>query len=141
MVVSSLSLIYHNNSYFPSHLGLNQVLHFSFVATEYLLIVSSFLLILQDTFLGEILGAVFLADHSKLNPTVQIKPITILTGNLRQDGQIRVDKTNGKLVHVVENLDSEAYYNQFAYLLGNKRQSAVIGSFEEQKKLWSTPPK
>ncbi|WOL01824.1 hypothetical protein Cni_G10541 [Canna indica] len=93
-----------------------------------------------DMFLGELLGAVFLVDHSKLNPIVQKKPITVSTGSINKDGQIRVDKRYGKLVNIVDNLDSEAYYNVFADLLGDKKQSAVIGSFEEQKKIWSTPP-
>lgn len=92
-------------------------------------------------FLGELLGAVFLVDHSKLNPVIETKPITVLTGSMSQDGEIRVDKRHGKPVDIVDDLDSEAYYNAFASLLGDKKQSAVVGSYEEQKKLWSTPPK
>lgn len=95
-------------------------------------------LVLQEIFLGELLGAVFLVDHSKLNPVMQIKPIRVLTGNLSQDGQITVDKC-GKSVNILDSFDSEAYYNVFADLLGDKRQSAVIGSFDEQKKMWSKP--
>lgn len=60
---------------------------------------------------------------------------------MSQDGEIRVDKRHGKPVDIVDDLDSEAYYNAFASLLGDKKQSAVVGSYEEQKKLWSTPPK
>ncbi|CAD5171795.1 unnamed protein product [Musa acuminata subsp. malaccensis] len=92
----------------------------------------------MEIFLGELLGAVFLVDHSKLNPVMQIKPIRVLTGNLSQDGQITVDKC-GKSVNILDSFDSEAYYNVFADLLGDKRQSAVIGSFDEQKKMWSKP--
>ncbi|XP_074592724.1 nucleoside hydrolase 3-like isoform X3 [Curcuma longa] len=94
-----------------------------------------------DMFLGELLGAVFLVDHSKLNPVIETKPITVLTGSMSEDGQIRVDERHGKPVDIVDDLDSEAYYNVFASLLGDKKQSAVVGSYEEQKKLWSAPPK
>ncbi|KAG6527432.1 hypothetical protein ZIOFF_009534 [Zingiber officinale] len=93
-----------------------------------------------DMFLGELIGAVFLVDHSKLNPVIETKPIKILTGSMSEDGQIRVDERHGKPVDIVDDLDSEAYYNVFASLLGDKKQSAVIGSYEEQKKLWNTPP-
>ncbi|CAL9770294.1 unnamed protein product, partial [Musa acuminata subsp. burmannicoides] len=42
----------------------------------------------MEIFLGEVLGAVFLVEHSKLNATMQTEKITILTGNLSLDGQI-----------------------------------------------------
>ncbi|URE49425.1 Inosine-uridine preferring nucleoside hydrolase [Musa troglodytarum] len=95
----------------------------------------------MEIFLGEVLGAVFLVEHSKLNPTMQTEKITVLTGNMSLDGQITVDKRYGKLVNIVDEFDSEAYYKLFADLLGDKQQSAVIGSFDEQQKIWRTPPK
>ncbi|URE46192.1 Inosine-uridine preferring nucleoside hydrolase [Musa troglodytarum] len=95
----------------------------------------------MEIFLGEVLGAVFLTEHSKLNATMQTEKITVLTGNMSRDGQITVDKSNGKLVNIVDEFDSEAYYKLFADLLGDKQQSAVIGSFDEQQKIWRTPPK
>ncbi|RWV88850.1 hypothetical protein GW17_00049035 [Ensete ventricosum] len=110
----------------------------------HLLFVPSFSLccLLQEIFLGEVLGAVFLVEHSKLNPTVQTKKVTVLTGNVSLDGQITVDKSYGKLVNIVDEFDSEAYYKLLAdLLLGYKQQSAAIGSFDEQRKIWSTPPK
>lgn len=81
-----------------------------------------------------------MVDQDKLNTRMQMKPITVLTGDLSQDGQIAVDR-NGKLVHILDDFDTEEYYEQFANLLGEKQQSAVIGSFDEQKRIWSTPPK
>lgn len=99
-----------------------------------------FLVVLQEIFLGEVLGAVFLVEHSKLNPTMQTEKITVLTGNMSLDGQITVDKRYGKLVNIVDEFDSEAYYKLFADLLGDKQRSAVIGSFDEQHKIWRTPP-
>ncbi|RZC73121.1 hypothetical protein C5167_048601 [Papaver somniferum] len=95
----------------------------------------------MDTFLGEILGAVILASDQHLNPAYQVKPVKVLaTGNLSEDGQIVIDEKHGKFVKVLETLNEQRYYGEFANLLGEKMQSAVIGSFREQKKMWSTRP-
>ena len=92
----------------------------------------------QSIFLGEILGAVILANDHLLNPTIQVKPITLLaTGDVSEDGQIVIDRNHGKLVNILDNLDPEAYYDHFSNLLGSKTQSAVIGSFYDQKRVWS----
>ncbi|MCL7045280.1 hypothetical protein MKW94_007550 [Papaver nudicaule] len=94
----------------------------------------------MGTFLGEILGAVFLAGDQHLNPTCAVKPVKVLaTGDLSKDGQTIIDEKHGKPVNIVERVNSQKYYAAFANLLGQKLQSAVIGSFEEQKKMWSTP--
>lgn len=95
----------------------------------------------QDTFLGEILGAVILASDQHLNPVYQVKPVKVLaTGNLSEDGQIVVDEKHGKFVKILETLNEQRYYGEFAKILGEKMQSAVIGSFREQKKIWGTRP-
>ncbi|KAJ8622577.1 hypothetical protein MRB53_031106 [Persea americana] len=92
----------------------------------------------MSIFLGEILGAVILANDHLLNPTIQVKPITLLaTGDVSEDGQIVIDRNHGKLVNILDNLDPEAYYDHFSNLLGSKTQSAVIGSFYDQKRVWS----
>ncbi|KAI3982528.1 hypothetical protein MKX01_031267 [Papaver californicum] len=80
----------------------------------------------MDTFLGEILGAVILGSDQHLNPAYQVKPV----------------KKHGKFVKILETLspNEQRYYGEFANLLGEKMQSAVIGSFREQKKTWSTRP-
>lgn len=94
----------------------------------------------MGTFLGEILGAVFLAGDQHLNSTCVVKPVKVLaTGDLSKDGQIIIDEKHGKPVKIVESVDNQKYYAAFANLLGEKMQSAVIGSFDEQKKMWSTP--
>eukprot|EP00268_Persea_americana_P016416 TRINITY_DN17783_c0_g1_i6.p1 TRINITY_DN17783_c0_g1~~TRINITY_DN17783_c0_g1_i6.p1 ORF type:complete len:889 (+),score=153.08 TRINITY_DN17783_c0_g1_i6:229-2895(+) len=94
----------------------------------------------MNIFLGEILGAVVMANDRLLNPTIQAKPITVLAnGDISKDGQIVIDKNHGRLVNIVENLDPEAYYDHFSNLLGDKMQSAVIGSFYNQKSIWSRP--
>lgn len=96
----------------------------------------------QDTFLGEILGAVVLAsDDSILNSTFQLKPIKVsATGVESEDGQITIDKNQGKPVKILEDLDDMVYYDLFATRLGDEKQSAVIGSFDEQRRIWSTSP-
>ncbi|WCJ23642.1 inosine-uridine preferring nucleoside hydrolase family protein [Euphorbia peplus] len=96
----------------------------------------------MDTFLGEILGAVIFGDaRSLLNPVLQMKPIKIVAGGIQsKDGQTVLDEKQGKLIKVLENVDSEAYYDVFAKQLGKKKQSAVIGSFNEQKRIWSRQP-
>lgn len=96
----------------------------------------------QDTFLGEIIGAVALAgDDSSLKPTMKLKHIRVIAEGIEsRDGQIAVDKKQGKFVKVLENLDPVAYYDIFANELGKKKQSAVVGSFNDQKRIWSTPP-
>lgn len=95
----------------------------------------------QDTFLGEILGAVILACDQHLNPTFKVKPVNVsATGDVSKDGQTIIDAVHGKLVKVIESVDNRKYFAEFANLLGEKKQTAVIGSFNQQKRIWSTPP-
>lgn len=71
---------------------------------------------------------------------MNLVPIRVIADNTSRGGQIAIDKESGKLVNILDHFDTKSYYTRFANLLGNKKQSAVIGSFDEQKKLWSTPP-
>lgn len=81
-------------------------------------------------------------DYSSLNPTFEVKSIRVFAEGVEsKDGQILVDRKQGKLVRVLDNLDPMAYYNIYAYRLGNKKQSAVIGSFDEQRRIWRTKSK
>ncbi|CAJ1941130.1 unnamed protein product [Sphenostylis stenocarpa] len=95
----------------------------------------------MGTFLGEILGAVVLADsYSGLNPKFGVKPIKVLAdGNESSDGKIVVDEKGGKLVRILSSVDAKAYQSLYANRLGLKEQSAKIGSFEEQWRRWSHP--
>ncbi|KAI9187118.1 hypothetical protein LWI28_024626 [Acer negundo] len=94
-----------------------------------------------DTFLGEILGVVILGGHSHLNLTYNFKPLKIVAdGDISNVGQIIIDKEQGKLVKVMESVNVAAYYDHFAEVLRDQNQSAVIGSFHEQEKIWNTPP-
>ncbi|XP_073151504.1 nucleoside hydrolase 3-like isoform X1 [Henckelia pumila] len=92
-----------------------------------------------DMFLGEILGAVILAgDHSVLNASFGVKKVQVLASGVEsEDGQIIIGKNNGNSVRILENVDFLAYYNAFANQLGEQKQSAVIGSFEEQRRQWN----
>ncbi|KAM4126682.1 hypothetical protein ACJW30_02G033100 [Castanea mollissima] len=94
----------------------------------------------MDIFSGEIIGAVAVASDLKL--TVQVKPVKIFAEGIEsKDGQTVIEEKDGKLVKILENVNPTAFYDLFASRLGDMKQSAVIGSFDEQKRLWSTPPK
>ncbi|KAK6130384.1 hypothetical protein DH2020_035889 [Rehmannia glutinosa] len=96
-----------------------------------------------DIFLGEILGAVILAgNNSFLKTTYAANNVEVLaTGVESEDGRIIIDKKRGSYVKVLENVDPMACYDTFANQLGDEKQSAVIGSFEEQRRIWSGPHK
>ncbi|KAK7348185.1 hypothetical protein VNO80_22735 [Phaseolus coccineus] len=95
----------------------------------------------MGTFLGEILGAVVLADsNSGLDPKFEEKPIKVLAdGNESSDGKVVVDEKGGKLVRILSSVDAKAYHSLYANKLGHEEQSAQIGSFEEQRRRWSHP--
>ncbi|XP_057771880.1 nucleoside hydrolase 3-like [Salvia miltiorrhiza] len=89
-----------------------------------------------EMFLGEILGAVVVAGNdSYLKTTYGMRKVKVLeNGALSEDGEM-------SSVRVVDDVDSSACYDSFAARLGGKEQSAVIGSFGEQRRLWSSPQK
>ncbi|KAL3505811.1 hypothetical protein ACH5RR_031193 [Cinchona calisaya] len=93
----------------------------------------------MDTFLGEILGAVILAgDQSTLESTFEVKIVKIFAQGVEsKDGQMTIDEKEGKSVKVLKNVNPKAYYNLFASQLGDKKQSAVVGSFDKQRRIWS----
>ncbi|KAK1696700.1 hypothetical protein QYE76_013397 [Lolium multiflorum] len=94
-----------------------------------------------DIFLGEVLGAVYMVQGSDLKSSVKLKPISVVANTTeRTDGQIVISKQSTKLVKVLSHFNDEIYYNRLANSLANKKQSAVIGSFEEQMAIWSRPP-
>ncbi|GLT42030.1 hypothetical protein SLA2020_160540 [Shorea laevis] len=95
-----------------------------------------------DIFLGEIFGAVLLgSDHSVLKPTFEENNIRVISeGNESIDGQIVIDERQGKSVKVLRNVDPVACYDLFANRLSDEEQSAVLGSYDEQTKIWRTPP-
>lgn len=91
--------------------------------------------------MGEILGAVILtADQQTLNTTFQIRHLKVhATGQIFKDGQIIDDTEQRKSFKVLEKFDHVSYYDEFANRLTDVTQSAVIGSFDEQKRNWRTP--
>uniref|UniRef100_N1R4D4 Inosine/uridine-preferring nucleoside hydrolase domain-containing protein n=1 Tax=Aegilops tauschii TaxID=37682 RepID=N1R4D4_AEGTA len=94
-----------------------------------------------DIFLGEVLGAVYMVQGSDLKSTVKLKQISVLADTMKNtDGQIVISKQSTKLVQVLSDFNVEIYYNRLANSLTNKKQSANVASFEEQKAIWSRPP-
>ncbi|KAJ7980183.1 inosine-uridine preferring nucleoside hydrolase family protein [Quillaja saponaria] len=95
----------------------------------------------MDTFLGEILGAVVLGGDSRiLKSSWKVKPIKVLAEGIESmDGKIMINKKQGKSVNVLENVDAKSYYDLLANRLGDLKQTAKVGSFDEQKKKWSQP--
>ncbi|KAM3410418.1 hypothetical protein ACQJBY_002558 [Aegilops geniculata] len=94
-----------------------------------------------DMFLGEVLGAVYMVQGSDLKSTLKVKRISVLADTMKStDGQIVISKQSTKLVHVLSDFNVEIYYNRLANSLSNKKQSAIVASFEEQKAIWSRPP-
>lgn len=97
---------------------------------------------MQEIFSGEILGAVALgSNHSSLKPTYRVKPIKVFAEGVEsKDGQTVIDEKHGKWVKILKHINRKAYYQLFAKQLGNVEQSAVMGSFDDQKRMWRTPP-
>ncbi|PNT71279.1 hypothetical protein BRADI_2g25630v3 [Brachypodium distachyon] len=94
-----------------------------------------------DIFLGEVLGAVYMVQGSDLQSSVKLEPISVIANTTKStDGQILISKQSTKLVKVLSDFNGKIYYNRLANSLSDKKQSAIIGSFEEQKAIWSRPP-
>ncbi|KAJ0602053.1 putative inosine/uridine-preferring nucleoside hydrolase domain, ribonucleoside hydrolase [Helianthus annuus] len=94
-----------------------------------------------DMFAGEILGAVILAgDQKLLNSTFEIKHLKVYTkGQLSRDGEVIFDTKKKKEFKVLQGFNHVSCYNIFSNGLLRQKQSAVIGSFGEQKRRWSSP--
>ncbi|KAJ0802311.1 putative inosine/uridine-preferring nucleoside hydrolase domain, ribonucleoside hydrolase [Helianthus annuus] len=94
-----------------------------------------------DMFAGEILGAVILAgDQKLLNSTFDIKHLKVYTkGQLSRDGEVIFDTKKKKEFKVLQGFNHVSCYNIFSNGLLRQKQSAVIGSFGEQKRRWSSP--
>ncbi|TYI66937.1 hypothetical protein E1A91_D09G262100v1 [Gossypium mustelinum] len=95
----------------------------------------------MGTLLGEILGAILMAEkHHNLKPKTEEMAIKVIAEGVEsRDGQILIDKKRGNTVKILKNVDHKAYYELFANRLGDEKQSAVLGSYDEQKKMWRTP--
>lgn len=94
----------------------------------------------QDMFSGEILGAIILVDdHQKhLNSNFGIEHLKVnAEGMLSKDGEVTFDTHKNKGFKVLQGFNHVSCYNIFSNRLLHKKQSAVIGSFDEQKRLWS----
>jgi hypothetical protein len=78
----------------------------------------------------------------ELKPSVKVKPLSVVANTAKStDGQILASKKSAKILNVLDNVNSGIYYTRLANSLSNTKQSAVVGSFEEQKSIWSRPQK
>ncbi|KAK4266463.1 hypothetical protein QN277_027380 [Acacia crassicarpa] len=95
----------------------------------------------MDTFLGEILGAIASADgHSSVDAKTEVKPLRVKAGGSKSsDGTIVVDEEQGKPVQILKYVDAERYYKLYSQRLGDKNQTAKLGSFNEQTRKWRHP--
>ncbi|KAL6910011.1 hypothetical protein ACP4OV_001269 [Aristida adscensionis] len=94
----------------------------------------------MDTFLGEVLGAFYMVRGSELKPSVERIPISVVANNSRStDGKFVARRKNGKQVEILSNFDTTIYYNQLGIYLTERKQSAIVGSFQEQMAIWSRP--
>ena len=95
--------------------------------------------------MGEIIGAVILAaeNQSEIEHTFEFKSLNVLADQreMSRIGQIFIDESEGKRVKVLKSVNEMSYYDNIVKLLGDHRQSALIGSFEDQKRIWSDQPK
>ncbi|XP_047317868.1 uncharacterized protein LOC124921279 [Impatiens glandulifera] len=97
----------------------------------------------MDMFMGEIIGAVNLGggENGRLKTEFMEMAIRVVAKGMEsEDGETIVDEKKGKLIKVMVKMNNKAYYNEFTKGLEKEEQSAVIGSFEEQKSKWRTPP-
>ncbi|KAK8984112.1 hypothetical protein V6N11_029440 [Hibiscus sabdariffa] len=96
----------------------------------------------MGTFLGEILGAVFMAEnHHSLKPTTEEMAVKVVVEGVEsRDGRILIHKKRRKTVKILKNVDHMAFYDMFANRLADEKQSAALGSYDEQIIMWKTPP-
>lgn len=87
------------------------------------------------------MGAVILAgDQQTLNATFHVRHLKVhATGQISKDGEITEDAEKRKSFKVLERFDHVSFYEVFAGRLSDYTQSSVVGSFSEQKRIWSTP--
>ncbi|XP_068341174.1 nucleoside hydrolase 3-like isoform X3 [Pyrus communis] len=97
----------------------------------------------MDTFLGETLGAVILGScHPQLNPTFKFMPLKVVAeGDVSVIAQLLVDEHQSKMVKILSSVNPEAYHEEFANILGEQKQSAVVASFVEENKIIGCPTK
>ncbi|KAI3828578.1 hypothetical protein L1987_02682 [Smallanthus sonchifolius] len=93
-----------------------------------------------DMFLGEILGVIIATNDQKvLNSTFKTEHLKVYAeGRLSRDGEINLDTRKKKGIKVLQGFNHASCYDIFVDQLVRWKQSAVIGSFIEQKRLWAS---
>jgi hypothetical protein len=82
-----------------------------------------------------------MVQGSNLEPSVEVKSICIVANTTESINGLILVKKSAKPVDVLYSLNTGAYYDHLANSLVNHKQSAPIGSFGEQKAIWSRPQK
>ncbi|XP_078441087.1 inosine-uridine preferring nucleoside hydrolase family protein isoform X3 [Wolffia australiana] len=94
-----------------------------------------------DMFLGEVIGAAILAGDPTVGVVLETVSVKVMTGgDQNKDGMLKRESVNGRPVKVVKSVDPKGYHRHVARTLGDNRQSAVIASFDEQRRIWSKRP-
>ncbi|MCO5566522.1 hypothetical protein L7F22_020199 [Adiantum nelumboides] len=87
----------------------------------------------------EVVAAVALAEASKFRGNLkQVRVVVEATGNLATDGWTRVVDKGGKKVYYMSNMASEPLAFSIAHALNSRNNSAVLASFDEQVKSWTS---
>ena len=60
-------------------------------------------------------------------------------GDVSVIGQLLVDKHQSKMVKILSSVNPEAYHEEFANMLGEQKQSAVVASFVEENMVIGCP--
>ncbi|XP_078441079.1 inosine-uridine preferring nucleoside hydrolase family protein isoform X2 [Wolffia australiana] len=95
----------------------------------------------NDMFLGEVIGAAILAGDPTVGVVLETVSVKVMTGgDQNKDGMLKRESVNGRPVKVVKSVDPKGYHRHVARTLGDNRQSAVIASFDEQRRIWSKRP-
>ncbi|KAG0488134.1 hypothetical protein HPP92_006945 [Vanilla planifolia] len=79
-----------------------------------------------DIFLGEILGAVFLANPAHLDPVMQVKPVCAMVGNKSIDGQLYIDETNRKI-----NLPNNSLFSEIKHHRARRKSPKAMANGQE----------
>ncbi|CAL5400630.1 unnamed protein product [Camellia sinensis] len=85
-----------------------------------------------------LVAEILTSDNLDLNLTFQSEPLKILViSDILRDGQITIDRRRGKSAKILKSVDQVTDLGRD--LEREIEKSAVMGSVDEQKRIWSTP--
>lgn len=92
-----------------------------------------------EKLLEEVLAAVALVQKSEFQGYFEQEPVVVMSsGNVSTDGWTKVDHGKGKTVHFLGKVNPQAISKSIAKALNSHSQSAVVASFAEQVRSWTT---